>query len=308
MAADSCGVMGMLWGHFGMCASVLRAARSWPAHAVPRSSPVFAGSRSSSMSGAAGGASHGSVVSVVGNVPSCVPGGRDGLREDLQIGVDDAGRWVVLLKQLVQCGRNVKASAALNALATDGASLARKLGHGDALQTATWGNHNKQRTCDVKHVPAVLQWAVEGHGGINVMVQEQRDELAAAVHKAACDLAATRLTLSRDAMADSIGVDIAGVDAEVNRLLTDLHSAKAQAEDVITQLQHMHTELSGVREEARSELAEEARWRTQLQQDLADLKAELQGAQQEPAHMHSPGPLLQVEGDASMNETRDQVI
>ena len=30
MAADSCGVMGMLWGHFGMCASVLRAARSWP--------------------------------------------------------------------------------------------------------------------------------------------------------------------------------------------------------------------------------------------------------------------------------------
>ena len=36
MAADSCGVMDMLWGHFGMCASVLRAARSWPAHAVPR--------------------------------------------------------------------------------------------------------------------------------------------------------------------------------------------------------------------------------------------------------------------------------
>jgi uncharacterized protein (DUF342 family) len=178
-----------------------------------------------------------------------------------------------------------------------------------ALETARWhGAKSDQVTCDVKHVETVFDWAVEGHGGINVMVQEQRAKLVAAVHKAACDLAATRLTLSRDAMADSIGVDIAGVDAEVNRLLTDLHSAKAQAEDVITQLQHMHTELSGVREEARSELAEEARWRTQLQQDLADLKAELQGAQQEPAHMHSPGPLLQVEGDASMNETRDQVI
>ena len=240
------------------------------------------------------------------------------MREDLQIGVDDAGRWVVLLKQLVQCGRNVKASAALNALATDGASLARKLGHGDALQTATWGNHNKQRTCDVKHVPAVLQWAVEGHGGINVMVQEQRDELVAAVHKAACDLAATRLTRARDAMADSIGVDIAGVDAEVNRLRAGLESAKAQAQDVITQLQHMHTELSGVREEAsrgstalaaaHSELAEEVRWRTQLQQRLIDLKAELQVAQEELAHMHAPGPLLLVEEDASMNETRDQVI
>ena len=174
------------------------------------------------------------------------------MREDLQIGVDESGRCVVLLKQLVQCGRNVKASAALNALATDGASLARKLGHGDALQTATWGNHNKQRTCDVKHVPAVLQWAMEGYGGINVMVQEQRDELVAAVHKAACVLAATRLTRARDAMADSIGVDIAGVDAEVNRLRAGLESAKAQAQDVITQLQHMHTELSGVREEASS--------------------------------------------------------
>jgi len=56
MAADSWGVMGMLWGHFGMCARVLRAARSWPAPAAPRNSPVFAGSRSSSMSGPAASA------------------------------------------------------------------------------------------------------------------------------------------------------------------------------------------------------------------------------------------------------------
>ena len=64
-AMDSCGVMGMLWGHFGMCARVLRAVRSWPAHAAPRSSPIFARSRSSSMSGAAGCVSHGSVVRCV---------------------------------------------------------------------------------------------------------------------------------------------------------------------------------------------------------------------------------------------------
>ena len=286
-AMYSCGVMGTFWG-------------LWAGVHV-------SGGRSSSMSGgAAGGDSHGR-VHVVGNVPACVPGGGNAELADLQIGVDAAGRLVVLIKQLVQCARDVRASAANTALATGGASLARRLGHGDALQTATWGK-GSQCTCDVKHVETVFDWAVEGHGGINVMVQEQRDELVAAVHKVACDLAATRLTRARDAMADSIGVDIAGVDAEVNRLLTDLHSAKAQAEDVITQLQHMHTELSGVREEARSELAEEARWRTQLQQDLVDLKAELQVAQQEPAHMHSPGPLLEVEGDASMNETRDQVI
>ena len=96
---------------------------SGPKPYVPRSSPVFAGSRSSSMSGAAGGVSHGSVVSVVGNVPSCVPGGMDASREDLQIGVDDAGRYVVLVKQLVQCVRIVKATVANNALATGGASL-----------------------------------------------------------------------------------------------------------------------------------------------------------------------------------------
>ena len=229
MAADSWGVMGMLWGHFGMCARVLRAAQSWPAHAAPRSSPVFAWSRSSSMSGAAGDVSHGNVVSVVGNVQSCVPGGRDGSRDHLQIGVDKSGWYVVLVNQLVQCARIVKASAALNALATDGASLALKLGHGDALQTATWGN-NKQRTCDVRHVAAVLEWAVEGYGGINVLGQEQRAELAAAVHKAACDLAATRL----DAMTNSIGADIAMVVEEVRHLRADLESAKARAEDAIT--------------------------------------------------------------------------
>jgi hypothetical protein len=85
------GCDGHVVGSFGMCARVLRAARSWPAHAAQHSSPVFTGYRTSSMSGAVGGVSHDSVVSVVGNVPSCVPGGRDASREDLQIDVDDAG-------------------------------------------------------------------------------------------------------------------------------------------------------------------------------------------------------------------------
>ena len=115
-----------------------------------------------------------------------------------------------------------------------------------------------------------------------------------------------------------MGLDIGQVDQDLAVLRADLESAKARAEDAITKLQHMHTELSGVREEAsrgstalaaaHSELAEKVRLRTQLQQDLIDLKAELQAAQEELAHMHAPGPLLLVEVDASMNETRDQVI
>jgi hypothetical protein len=90
-------------------------------------------------------------------------------------------------------------------------------------------------------------------------------------------------------MTGSIGIDISGVDAEVRRLRTDLQSTK---ED----LQRTRTELANVQAEANrfslahSELAEKVRLRTQL------------------AHMHTLGPLLLVEEDASMNETRDQVI
>jgi chromosome segregation ATPase len=88
----------------------------------------------------------------------------------------------------------------------------------------------------------------------------------------------------------------------VNRLRAGLESAKARAQDATTQLQHMHTELSDMREEAsraRSELAEEVRWRTQLQQHLIDLKAELQVAQEELAHMHTHTELAAVQAEAN---------
>jgi len=103
---------------------------------------------------------------------------------------------------------------------------------------ATWGKH-KQCTCEVKHVAAVLEWAAEGYGGINVLGPEQRAELAEVVQKTACDLARKELTC----MTGSIGADIAGVDAEVRRLRADLESAK---ED----LQRTHTELAAVQAEA----------------------------------------------------------
>ena len=131
------------------------------------------------------------------------------------------------------------------------------------------------------------------------MPVEQRAELVVAVQKTVCNLARKELTC----MTGSIGVDIAGVDAEVRHLRADLESAKARAEDAITQLQHMHTELSGVREEAsrgstalaaaHSEVAEkkdhhqEVRLRTQLQQRLINLKAELQVESTDPKQVYS---------------------
>ena len=230
--------------------------------------------------GAAGGSSQGSVVRVVGNVPACVPGGGDASLADLQIGIDNANHYVVRIRQILQCARDVGERAAQTACQNSGSDLARHLGHGDALGMAMWGKH-KQCTCDVKHVETVFDWAVEGHGGINVMVQEQRDELVAAVHKAACNLAATKLTRSRDAMADSIGVEIAGVDAEVNRLCAGLESAK---EDLL----RTHTELAVVKAEAdvvshaltgvKLDLEREGRTCKALEADVKNLRAQLRAA------------------------------
>jgi hypothetical protein len=154
--------MGMFWG-LSACVHVSR-------------------SRRSSMSGgAAGGVSHGS-VHVVGNVPARVPGGGEAPSVELQIGVDAAGRYVVLIRQIVQCVRIVGECAANKAMSTHGSALATLLGHGHALEMATWGKH-KQCTFEVKHVAAVLEWAVDNYSGINVLGQEQRAELAAAVQK-----------------------------------------------------------------------------------------------------------------------------
>ena len=65
--------------------------------------------------GAGGGVSHGR-VHVVGNVPAHVPGGGEAPHVELQIGVDAAGRYVVLIRQIVQCARIVGECAANKAI------------------------------------------------------------------------------------------------------------------------------------------------------------------------------------------------
>ena len=160
----------------------------------------------------------------------------------------------------------------------------------------------------------MLDWALGNYHGANGLTVDKRIALVADVRAKLVPHAQQRISGVRGRMAASMGLDIGQVDQDLAVLCAENERAKVAT----TQLQQAHAELSGVREEAslgstalaaaRNELAEEARWRTQLQQDLIDLKVELQGAQEKPAQMHSPGPLLQVEGDASMNETRDQVI
>jgi hypothetical protein len=157
---------------------------------------------------------------------------------DLQIGVHAAGRYVVLISQIVQCARIVGECAANKTMSTHRSALLTLLGHGHALEMATWGKH-KQCTCEVKHAAAVLRWAVDSYSNVIVLVQEKRAELVAAVHKAACDCA----NAVQSRATGSIGVIFTEVDVEVRRLRADLQITK---ED----LQLTHTELASVEAEA----------------------------------------------------------
>ena len=103
----------------------------------------------------------------------CVPRVGDALLADLQIGIDDATQYVVLIMQIVQYVCLLGVRPAQRACHDRGSDLVRHLGHGHALEMATWGKHN-QCTCDVRHVAAVLEWAVDNYSGINVLGQEQR--------------------------------------------------------------------------------------------------------------------------------------
>jgi hypothetical protein len=224
---------------------------------------------------------------------------------DLRLGITEDGDMVFGVREAVQRARGVQKSKANEALAGKASeNLARALGiAGGIFDTARWpGSTIAQATCEVQHLAKVLDWALENYHGAKGLTVDKRVALVADVRAKLVPHAQQRISGVRGRMAASMGLDIGQVDQDLAVLRADLESAN---------LLRTHTELAAVQAEAdraRSELAEEARWRTQLQKDLADLKAELQGAQQEPAHMHSPGPLLQVEGDASMNETRDQVI
>ena len=236
---------------------------------------------------------------------------------DLRFGITEDGDIVVVVRDFVQCARGVSKKSANQALAGKASeNLARALGiAGGIFDTARWpGSVNAQAMCEVQHLAKVLDWALENYHGAKGLTVDKRVALVADVRAKLVPHAQQRISGVRGRMAVSMGLDIGQVDQDLAVLCAENERAKVAT----TQLQQAHAELSSVREEAsrgstalaaaRSELADEARWRTQLQQDLVDLKAELQGAQQEPAHMHSPGPLLEVEGDASMNETRDQVI
>ena len=213
---------------------------------------------------------------------------------DLRLGITADDSLVVVIRELVQCALLNSERGSERALAgTASQDLAQTLGMG-ALDTARWpGAKVAQATCEVQHIPRVLDWAVARHGGGKRLPVEQRAELVAAVQKTACNLALSALTRSTG----SIGVDIAMVVEEVRHLRADLESANARAEDATTQLQsakedllRTHTELAAVQAEAdrvshaltgvKLDLEREGRTCKTLEADVKDLRVQLRAAQE----------------------------
>ena len=114
---------------------------------------------------------------------------------DLRLNITADDSLVVVIRELVQCALLNSERGAERALAgTASQDLAQTLGMG-ALDTARWpGAKVAQATCEVQHIPRVLDWAVARHGGGKRLPVEQRAELVAAVQKTACNLALSALS------------------------------------------------------------------------------------------------------------------
>ncbi len=131
-------------------------------------------------------------------------------------------------------------------------NLARVLGiAGGIFDTARWpGAVNAQATCEVRHIAQVLDWALGNYHGANGLTVDKRVALVADVRAKLVPHAQQLISGVRGSMAASMGLDIAGVDAEVRRLRADLESAKERAEDANRQLQQARTELGALRSDS----------------------------------------------------------
>jgi hypothetical protein len=158
------------------------------------------------MAGAAAGVP--AVVRVVEEIKNAV--GTCGFASppevDLRLGITADGRYVVVIREVVQCALlNLKTQAnkALESKARQ--NLAQMLGIG-SLATERWpGATHAQATCEVRHIGQVLTWALSRHGGTRWLPDDARMALVTTVQKTVCNLARKELTC----MTDSIGVDIA---------------------------------------------------------------------------------------------------
>ena len=177
----------------------------------------------------------------------------------LRLGSNTDGRYVLLIRELVQCALfNSKRNA--NDVLQDerGRQLARNLGHaGGVLGTARWdGSSTAQSTCDVRQAGSVLEWAV------------QRDPWAL---PQPCSPPAR---WSSDAMASSIGGTADDVDEGLgaprlqrNQAQQELATLQAQLNAARAELQQCGQQRDA--EQRRAQAAEKSLNERQLQLDAA---------------------------------------
>ena len=87
---------------------------------------------------------------------------------DLRLGITADDLYVVVIREVVQCALlNSKRNANEFLAGTARQHLAETLGiTGGDLATARWPlSAHAQPTCEVRHIPQVLDWAVARHGG-----------------------------------------------------------------------------------------------------------------------------------------------
>lgn len=157
---------------------------------------------------------------VVGSLADALPAATDGTTEGMPVGVDEDGRYVMRVVDLVRCARVCGVSPAHKALKQPGAheGLADRLGcAGHELPKAKWGSKS-QWTCEVRHTAAVLEWADENSGGVLVLSLDERAALVTRVQDTVREIVRERLDGYRTNMAASLDLQVDTVDPRVTAL------------------------------------------------------------------------------------------
>eukprot|EP00802_Teleaulax_amphioxeia_P012052 Tamp_12090.p1 GENE.Tamp_12090~~Tamp_12090.p1 ORF type:complete len:397 (+),score=52.71 Tamp_12090:111-1301(+) len=178
------------------------------------------------MSGASAGSKN--VVRVAGVVVL-----EDTKTVSVRVATTQDNRAVVVIRDLVQCALLNSERRARNALADGGSTLlATHLGHpGGILATERWPSSAQrsdlQATCEVRQAAAVMAWAVDRIGGLDVLSTERQAQLCDDIAECVKDFARGHIRDLRSAMALSIGGTAEDVDEELGALRLQQNQAQA---------------------------------------------------------------------------------
>jgi hypothetical protein len=172
------------------------------------------------------------------------------------LGIVD-GVFVVVVREVVEIARGVSkrdANRALEGVAS--LSLACALGiAGGCFDTATWPDAAiPQKTCDVRHITKVWEWALENYHGAKGLTVDVRDAPVADVFAKLLPHAQQLISGGRGRMAASMGLDIEQVDQELLALRAENERARVATKTLETQLQQAHCKYTALEAQVEEQL------------------------------------------------------